>query len=65
MDRGAWWPAVHGIAELDMTEHSTNGEDNQPHHICLSCWAAVRGYANFHSSFKSRALRSDRSQLGS
>ena len=21
MDRGAWWATVHGVAELDMTEH--------------------------------------------
>ena len=23
MDRGAWWAAVRGVAELDATEHST------------------------------------------
>ena len=22
MDRGAWWATFHGIAELDMTEHT-------------------------------------------
>ena len=22
MDRGAWWATVHGIDELDMTEHT-------------------------------------------
>ena len=22
MDRGAWWAIVHGIAELDMIEHT-------------------------------------------
>ena len=22
IDRGAWQPAVHGVAELDMTEHT-------------------------------------------
>ena len=21
-DRGAWWATVHGVAELDMTEHT-------------------------------------------
>ena len=25
MDRGAWWTAVYGVAELDMTEHSRAG----------------------------------------
>ena len=28
MDRGAWWAVVHGVAELDATEHT--------HTICLS-----------------------------
>ena len=23
MDRGAWWATVHGVTELDTTEHST------------------------------------------
>ena len=23
MDIGAWWATVHGVTELDMTEHST------------------------------------------
>ena len=22
MDRGAWWVIVHGVAELDITEHT-------------------------------------------
>ena len=22
MDRGAWWATVHGVSELDMTEHA-------------------------------------------
>ena len=22
MDRGAWWPIVHGVAQSDMTEHA-------------------------------------------
>ena len=26
MDRGAWWATVHGVTELDMTEHSTAAE---------------------------------------
>ena len=25
MDRGAWWATVHGVTELDTTEHSTTG----------------------------------------
>ena len=25
MDRGSWWATVHGVTELDMTEHRTAG----------------------------------------
>ena len=28
MDRGTWWTAVHGVTELDMTEHSILREKN-------------------------------------
>ena len=26
MDRGAWWAAVHGVQELDVTEHEHSSE---------------------------------------
>ena len=26
MDRGAWWSAIHGVAELDKTDESERGE---------------------------------------
>ena len=30
-DRGAWWVTVHGVAELDITEHSHTQELLYPH----------------------------------
>ena len=68
MDRGAWWPAVHGVTksrtrQSDRAQHPWKRQSIPPHLSVLR--AAIRAHANFHSSFKSQALRSDRSQLGS
>ena len=30
MDRGAWWATVHGVTELDMTEHAWEKETPPP-----------------------------------
>ena len=54
MDRGTWWPAVRGAAELDTTEPLTFGEGNGTplQYSCLenpmdggAWWAAVHGVA--------------------
>ena len=31
MDRGAWWATVHGVAELDMTEHTHSHTHTHTH----------------------------------
>ena len=31
MDRGAWWAAVHGVAELDMTERPSTVQNTGLH----------------------------------
>ena len=34
MDRGAWWATVHGVAELDMTEHTHTQTQYPPPTLC-------------------------------
>ena len=39
-DRGAWWVTVHGVAELDITEHSHTQELLYPHGLAWG-WASL------------------------
>ena len=48
MDRGAWWIIVHGVTELDMTEHlsmaactsnvTRNHTENESHRFYSFTW---------------------------